>query len=109
MVRPSEQVLYLEFLTSDSSRFIPVYFSEMDGAIRQPDTRDALAFAPATTSIHSLQSGDFVYSGSYGERLDIRNVAQNLEMHERIVARPCDIVNGRNRMEGAACVRLLRC
>jgi hypothetical protein len=55
--------------------------------------RDSLAFAPATASIGSSQSSDFTDGGPCGERLDLRNVAQNLEVHRPIVSKLCDIVN----------------
>jgi hypothetical protein len=59
----------------------------MDGAVSQPNMSDSLAFAPTTASIHSSQSTDFTDSRSCGERLDVPNLAQNLEVHEAIVAK----------------------
>src|SRR5262249_1726621 len=81
------------FLASDSCRFILVYFSQMDGAVGQPNAGDSLSFAPTAASIDSSQSPDFTDSRACGERLDLRNIAQNLEVHSTIVAKRCNPVN----------------
>jgi hypothetical protein len=83
MAYSSKQAFYLEFLTTDPMRFIPVQFSEVNGAISEPNTGDSFAFAPATPSIDSSQSGNFTDSGRCGERLDLKNSADNFEMHRK--------------------------
>src|SRR5437763_1720608 len=82
--RISKQLLDLEFLAPDSSRLIPVYFSEVDRAIRQSHPRNALAFTPAPASVDASQSSDLADSRPCGEGLDIGNLAQNLASHDRI-------------------------
>jgi hypothetical protein len=86
----SQQLLDLEFLTPDPGGFAPVYFSQMDRAIGQSNTSGSLAFAPATTPIDSSQPGNLADSRPCSERLDVRNLAQNLESHQQIVSR-CEI------------------
>src|ERR1700681_3479498 len=66
----------------------------MNGTVSKLNTSDSLTFAPATTSVHSPQSADFTDSRSCGERLDVPNLAQNLEVHEAIVTKPFNTVNG---------------
>src|SRR2546422_4606718 len=44
---------------------------------------------PYTTLFRS-QAGEFANAGPCGERLDVRNLAQNLEFHPRIVSKPRD-------------------
>ncbi len=58
-----------------------MYFSPMDNAIQQPDARNSLAFAPSSASVNSSQPGYFADSGPCGECLNVRNVAQNFEVH----------------------------
>jgi hypothetical protein len=52
-------MLDLEFLASDASGFIPMYFRHMQGAIGKSNASDTLAFAPATAPIGSPQPSDF--------------------------------------------------
>jgi hypothetical protein len=89
----SKQMLDLEFLAPDPGGFIPMYFSQMDRAIRQPNASGSLPFAPATAPIDLSQSSDFADSRCGSERLDFRNLAQNLESHRRIVSRARAAVN----------------
>ena len=46
-----EVPLPLDFLATDPVRFIPVQFRETDGAVLQPNARDALHLAPTALAI----------------------------------------------------------
>lgn len=70
-----------------------MYLSQMDRAISEPHTSSSLAFPPASASIDSSQSGEFADAGSCCERLDFGNVTQNLEVHQKIVAKLYYTVN----------------
>src|ERR1700682_4198706 len=59
---------------------------------------DPLAFASSPASIGFPQSNELADTGPYGERLDRRNLAQNLEVHQRIVSKPGSTVK-----RGASC------
>jgi hypothetical protein len=64
-----------------------MYLSHVNGAIPQPDTCNAFAFAPAATPVELSQPGDFTNCRARRERLDFRNLADDLEMHPAMVPR----------------------
>jgi hypothetical protein len=70
-----------------------VYFCHVDRAIGQSNASVSLAFAPPRTSIDSPQPSDFANTRSGGKRLNLKNLANELEMHGQIVAMPIKIVN----------------
>jgi len=51
----------------------------MDSAIGKLNLGGSFPFAPSTPPIDLSQSGDFADSATSGERLNIRNVSQDLE------------------------------
>jgi len=55
----------------------------MDSAIGKLNLGGSFPFAPSTPSIDLSQSGDFADAATGGERLNIRNVTQDLEMHHQ--------------------------
>src|SRR5487761_1432483 len=65
----------------------------MNRAIGQPYPSYSLTFAPTATAVDPSQPGDFANPGARGERLNLRNFAQNLERHLRFVAKQSDTVN----------------
>jgi hypothetical protein len=75
----------LELFAPDAEGLVPMQFGKVRGTIRQSDTSDSLAFAPAAASVDPSQPGDFPDSGACGERFDLRNFAQDLEAHGRSV------------------------
>ena len=50
MVMTAQESLDLVFLPADSCCFIPVNFSEMDGAIGESDPRDTFPLAPTPSA-----------------------------------------------------------
>jgi hypothetical protein len=61
-----------------------MYLSEMDRTIPQSNTRDPFALAPSPASIGFPQPCELADSRSCGERLDLRNLAENLEVEAAI-------------------------
>ena len=55
-------MLDFEFLAPDPGGFVPMYLSQMDRAIRQPNAGDSFAFSPATAPIEPSQPSDFADS-----------------------------------------------
>jgi hypothetical protein len=95
MVSISKQLLDLVLFPPNSGGFVPVYFSQMDSAIRQPHPGDSFALAPAAAPIDFSQAGDFANSRARSEGLNVGYFALNLEVHQLIVSPlPCT-VNGR--------------
>jgi len=95
MVSISKQLLDLVLFPPNSGGFVPVYFSQMDRAIRQPHAGDSFALPPAATPIGFSQAGDFANSRPRGEGLDVGYFVLNLEVHQLIVSPSPDTVNGR--------------
>jgi hypothetical protein len=72
----------------------------MDSAIRQPHTGGPPPFTPTAAPIDSLQPRYFANSGPCGERLNVGNLAQNLEAHWLIVSPSRDTVNSAGTVTG---------
>jgi hypothetical protein len=77
----SQKVLDLEFLLADASSFVPVNLREADRSILKTNRGYPLALSPSATPIQLSESSYLPYSGAYGERLDLRDVADDREVH----------------------------
>src|SRR6185436_11129220 len=79
-----------------------MYFSQMDRAIGKSDSSDALSFSPPAAAVDFSEAGDFTNAGSRRKGLDVRNGAQDLELHRAIVSPPWPIVNETVRGDGVS-------
>ena len=84
-------MLDLVFLPTYSRGLIPVNFREMDGAIGKADFSDALPLAPTSSAIKLPKPGDLTDLRPNREGFNLRDWAEQLEMHEAIVPKSCGI------------------
>ena len=90
----SQETFDLEFLLANSGRFIPVNLGHVDRPIGQSNASNALSLPPSPLSVELSQPCDLANRGTYGECLDLRDVAQNLEVHRLILSGSPMSVNG---------------
>jgi hypothetical protein len=77
----SQEVLDLEFLLADSGRFVPMNLGKADSSILQSYSGYSFTFSPASTTIQLPEPGDFPDAGANGEGLDLRDLADDREVH----------------------------
>jgi hypothetical protein len=73
--------LDLEFLLSDSCRFVPVQLCTANCAIRQPNPRNAFALSPAAMAVLPAEAPQFMNLSADGERLDVSDLPEDREIH----------------------------
>lgn len=78
-----ERFFELEFFLSDAMRFIPVKFSFANRTIGQPYGGDSLHFAPLSAPMLSVKTAAIAHFCSRSDRLDVANLAEDLELHSR--------------------------
>lgn len=84
----SVQVAFdLELFPANACCLIPVYLSDAQCAVAQPNRGDALSLPPPAATVELAQAHDFAVRTPYGKGLDIRDEANNLEMHGRVSPR----------------------
>ncbi len=66
-------------------------FGEMKGAIRESNLRNAFPLAPATLAIEFSQPGDLTDSRPNRKRFNLRDWAEQLEVHGAMVPKLCGI------------------
>lgn len=75
--------LSFEFLPPDTVGLVPMKFGDPHTAIGQPNASDSLNLAPSPLTIDPAKSSKFADSAPTRNRLGIRNLAQNLEVHRQ--------------------------
>ena len=71
----------LEAFASDAMRFIPVELRVAYPTIRQPDRRRAFQLSPVSPTILFPQEASDAQPPAFRNDLDIRDVAEHLEVH----------------------------
>jgi hypothetical protein len=77
----SQNVLDLEFLLADACRFIPMDLREADRPVLKSNLGYPLALSPSATPIQLSESRYLSDTRADGERLDLRDVADDREIH----------------------------
>jgi hypothetical protein len=77
----SQKVLDLEFLLAYSGRFVPVNLGKADSSILQSYPGYSLTLSPTSTTIQLPEPGHFPDARANGERLDLRDFADDREVH----------------------------
>jgi hypothetical protein len=62
-----------------------VNFGKMDGTIREPNLPDTLSLAPTALAIELLKPGNLANPRPNRKRLNLRDWAEQLEMHNAMV------------------------
>jgi hypothetical protein len=88
-LRLVEVPLALELFFADAVRFIPVQFSEPNPTVPQSDTRAAFHLPPVALAIQPAEPRQIADSVACRDGLDIRNLAEELEIHR------CGILSSR--------------
>jgi hypothetical protein len=73
--------LALELFFADAVCFIPVQFREPESAVSQPDSGDAFHLPPPALAIQAAQPWQLPYAAAGGDRLDVGDVTDKLEVH----------------------------
>ena len=71
----------LQFLPADAGRLVPMEFGISNCAIRQPNPSSTLPFSPPSLAVPPLKASMFSNPSTDGERLDVGDVADDLEVH----------------------------
>jgi len=69
----------LVFSAADTGRLVPVYFSQPDLTISEPDMADAFAFSSTAAAVRLAESGDLTDAGTRCNGFDFKNAADNLK------------------------------
>lgn len=63
-------------------------FGECQSAVIKPNSRDTLSFTPTTTTVEPTKTSYLANARASREGLDVADFADDLEVHEGMVANP---------------------
>jgi hypothetical protein len=75
----NREAVYLDFLFSDSMRFVPMKLSKPFGTIEQTHPADTLQLTPSPSTMHFPYSRNVCYSAANGDWLYVLNCIDKLE------------------------------
>jgi|ERR1700730_13299645 len=88
----SQKSFDLEFTLANASSLIPMQLSEDYLTRRQADPSNAFTLAPSSAAVSLAQTRQFADTRARSNGLDRRELADDLEVHDLIVAKMDDLV-----------------
>ena len=88
----SQKSLDLELTLADASGFIPMQLSEDCFTRSQADPSNAFTLAPSSAAVSLAQTRQLADTRARSNGLDCRELADDLEVHDPIVAKMDDLV-----------------
>jgi len=76
--------LYLAFFLADAVRFVPMYFSGVNCAVDETDTRESFQCSPVPFPVSFLQPKQLPNSSPYSDQLYVGDAPDKLKIHERL-------------------------
>lgn len=80
-----QNTLDFELPLTNAGRLIPVHFRRHYFTVCESDARDTLTLAPPPTAVRLTQARDFADSRTAGNRFDLSDLANDFEVHAKML------------------------